>query len=138
MSSMGDPVQKEQCPCNLDHLSLETKPKQKPGDPFNGNSALLFAYAQTLANIAAPDMGTTDSQMALYITPPFYPGIVVEQPDPMPLMNYQLWQYADSLLPTDYPVWDYDGGSYFDFYSGYLSYASDNGSVVCCAVPCDL
>ncbi|KAF3239687.1 hypothetical protein TWF192_009923 [Orbilia oligospora] len=129
MSSMGDPVQKEQCPCNLDHLSLETKPKQKPGDPFNGNSALLFAYAQTLANIAAPDMGTTDSQMALYITPPFYPGIVVEQPDPMPLMNYQLWQYADSLLPTYYPVWDYDGGSYFDFYSGYLSYASDNGSV---------
>ncbi|KAF3085085.1 hypothetical protein TWF102_011712 [Orbilia oligospora] len=129
MSIMGAPVQKEQCLCNLDHVSLETKPKQKPGDPFNGNSALLFAYAQTLANIAAPDMGITDSQMALYITPPFYPGIVVEQPDPVPLMNYQLWQYADGLLPTDYPVWDHDGGSYFEFYSGYLSYASDSDSV---------
>ncbi|KAK6497083.1 hypothetical protein TWF506_004565 [Arthrobotrys conoides] len=129
MSSMGAPMQKEQCPCNLDHVTLETKPKQKPGDPFNGNSALLFAYAQILANIIAPDMGGTDSEMALYLTPPFYPGLVVEQPDPVPFMNYQLWQYADSLLPTDYPVWDHDGGSYFDFYGEYLSYASVKGSL---------
>ncbi|KAK6329877.1 hypothetical protein TWF718_003306 [Orbilia javanica] len=122
-------MQKEQCLCNLDHVTLETKPKQKPGDPFNGNSALLFAYAQTLANIIAPDMVNTNSHMALYLTPPFYPGITVEQPDPVPLMNYQLWQYADGLLPNDSPVWGYDGGSYFDFYGEYLGYAVVNGSL---------
>ncbi|KAK6498516.1 hypothetical protein TWF481_011104 [Arthrobotrys musiformis] len=128
ISGMGAPTQKEQCLCNLDHVKLETN-KRKPGDPFNGNPALLFTYAKALSDIIAPDMGNTDSRMALYLTPPFYPGIAVEEPDPTPLMNYQLWQYADSLLLTDSPVWDYDGGSYFDFYSEYLSYASVNGSL---------
>ncbi|KAK6360824.1 hypothetical protein TWF730_006946 [Orbilia blumenaviensis] len=128
-SSMNSPIQKEQCPCNLDNMALETKSRNKPRDPFNGNAALLFAYAQALANIIAPDMDTTDSRLALYLTPPFYPGITVEQPNPGPLMNYQLWQYADSLLPIDSPVWNYGGGSYFDFYGEYLSYASVNGSL---------
>ncbi|KAK6514479.1 hypothetical protein TWF281_004679 [Arthrobotrys megalospora] len=124
LSNMGAPMPKEHCPCNLDAITLETKPKHKPGDPFNGNSALLFAYARRLADIIAPGMNNGDSRFSLYLTPPFYPGIAVEEPDPLPLMNYQLWQYADGLLPPDSPVWDHDGGSYFNFYSEYLSYAS--------------
>ncbi|EPS40118.1 hypothetical protein H072_6055 [Dactylellina haptotyla CBS 200.50] len=114
--------------CNVDNITLETSAKPPAGDAFGGNSALLFAYAQRLADIMAPGIELAKDRKAIYLTPPFTPGIAVEEPNPENLMNYQVWQYADNLLQADCPMWDHDGGSYFDFYSDYLSYASVAGS----------
>ncbi|KAF3917205.1 hypothetical protein ABW20_dc0106885 [Dactylellina cionopaga] len=117
--SISTPDTKFKCPCNLDNVTLEAKPKEKTGDPFSGNSALLFAYAQTLAGIMAPGIELGSAKKAIYLVPPFYQGIVIEEPDPDDLMNYQLWQYADGMPSTNSPVWDHDGDSYFDFYNEY-------------------
>ncbi|KAF3931159.1 hypothetical protein ABW19_dt0200152 [Dactylella cylindrospora] len=114
------------CSCDMQSIALETQSigKDAGGDPFNGNSALLFSYAQELAGRMAPGVNLSDIGKAIYLTPPFQPGIVILEPDPEPFMNYQVWQVSDGMPTTASPIWDTDGGSYFDYYSEYVALAT--------------